>query len=161
MKYKPKIERRIFYLLITLLSISIIFLLFWLLEGLIIGTQAFDNLKDQERESAINTFLTVRYVGYITNSVVIIGYLINIIISKKYGYGYLFCFIWILFFIGIIIAPYFTSGNINENIIRLMIVIFWTIIFSILAIINCYLLIDLKRKRLMHHYKKLRISKGG
>ncbi|MGZ9413676.1 hypothetical protein [Mycoplasma sp. Z386] len=161
MKPKIQIERRIFYLLIILLSISNILLLLWLLDGLILGTNSYDNLNLESQKESINNFLTFRYVGYISNSLILIGYLVNILVSKKNGIAYLFGFVWITLFVGVMLVPYFSSGPITENWIRLTIVFFWSITFPFLILINIYLMFQLRLKRQNYYYEKIKIHKGG
>ncbi|WP_436358777.1 hypothetical protein ACR34G_00215 [Mycoplasma sp. 480] len=161
MKPKIQIERRIFYTLIILLSISNILLLLWLLDGLILGTNAYDNLAINSQKESINNFLTLRYVGYISNSLILVGYLVNILVSRRNGVAYLFGFVWITLFIGVLLVPYFSSGFITENWIRLTLVIIWSIIFPFLILINIYLMFQLRLKRQNYYYEKIKIHKGG
>ncbi|MGZ9414040.1 hypothetical protein [Mycoplasma sp. 5370] len=161
MKPKIQIERRIFYTLIILLSISNILLLLWLLDGLILGTNAYDNLAINSQKESINNFLTLRYVGYISNSLILVGYLVNILVSRRNGVAYLFGFVWITLFIGVLLVPYFSSGYITENWIRLTLVIIWSIIFPFLILINIYLMFQLRLKRQNYYYEKIKIHKGG
>ncbi|MGZ9428882.1 hypothetical protein [Mycoplasma sp. 1012] len=161
MKPKIQIERRIFYTLIILLSISNILLLLWLLDGLILGTNVYDNLAINSQKESINNFLTLRYVGYISNSLILVGYLVNILVSRRNGVAYLFGFVWITLFIGVLLVPYFSSGYITENWIRLTLVIIWSIIFPFLILINIYLMFQLRLKRQNYYYEKIKIHKGG
>ncbi|UWD34188.1 hypothetical protein [Mesomycoplasma molare] len=161
MKPKIQIERRMFYLLIILLSISNILLIFWLLDGLILGTTAFDNFLENERITAINNFIILRYAGYISNSILLIAFLVNILTSKKQGVGYLFGIIWIILFIGILLVPYFSSGSLTENWIRLTIVIIWSFVFPLLIICIVKIMFNLRIKRQNYYYEKIKFYKGG
>ncbi|MBN3534898.1 hypothetical protein [Mycoplasma procyoni] len=163
MHYKSRyqIERRTFYTIIVLLSISCIIFLLWFLEGIFIGTNEFDHLQETEKEQQINFFIASKYVGYITNSLILIGYIVNLVLSKRNGIGYLFPIIWGIFFLAILISPFFISGKINENGIRTTLVVLWVITFSLVLLVNIYFIYKIKQKRHMDYLEKIKIHKGG
>lgn len=159
--HKPKkiIERKFFYLKITLLSISTILMMFWILEALIIGTKQYDNLPMEIASKAYEKYVISKWIAFIINSILLISFLINLLISKRNGVGYLFTIWWIIVFVGLI-ASLHSTENSHENNLRITISAFQTIVFIIFIFLLIYLLREIFNIRRNYKYEQIKIHKG-
>ncbi|CAC13811.1 unknown; predicted coding region [Mycoplasmopsis pulmonis] len=133
MKSKYLIQKVEFYLQLILLFIHITLLTFWVVEIVFLGTNKFDNSSQQEQDFGYQNFLTTKLFVFIGSYLVIVFFLVNLLVSRRYGIGYFFCIIWFIFFLSILIT-HLIDKNAYENTFR-------KVVFSLFVVVNVFQLL--------------------
>ncbi|MDZ7293560.1 hypothetical protein [Mycoplasmopsis pulmonis] len=98
-----------------------------------LGTNKFDNSSQQEQDFGYQNFLTTKLFVFIGSYLVIVFFLVNLLVSRRYGIGYFFCIIWFIFFLSILIT-HLIDKNAYENTFR-------KVVFSLFVVVNVFQLL--------------------